>query len=252
VRTDYPISKILRKPELAGRMVAWSVELSEFRIRYESRGAIKAQSLAEFIIQLPTTTQLEEWTLHVDGLSNKKGSGVGIVLEGPENFQIEMALRLEFKTSNNQAEYEGLIAGLLLTKDMGVDNVICKSDSQLTVGHIQGEYQVRDPLLMKYYTKVLKIMQCFVKAEIKYIPREMNTKEDSLSKLASQQRQVQHNSVIQQTLNQPMVSLEECFNITIAKDDWIKAYVEVIKNQEQGIEVDPKMIKKNSQFCFNR
>jgi len=91
---------------------------------------------------------------------------------------------------------------------MEVDNVICKNDSQLTVGHIQGEYQVRDPLLMKYYAKVLKIMQCFVKAEIKYIPRELNSKTDSLSKLASQQRQVQHNSVIQQTLNQPTVSLE--------------------------------------------
>jgi len=83
VRTDYPISKNLRKPELAGRMVAWSVELSEFGIKYEPRGAIKAQSLANFIIQLPTITQLEVWTLHVDGSSNKKVSGVGIVLEEP-------------------------------------------------------------------------------------------------------------------------------------------------------------------------
>jgi len=110
VRTDYPISKILRKPELAGRMVAWSVELSEFGIKYEPRGAIKAQSLADFIIQLPTITQQEVWTLHVDGSSNKKGSGAGIVLEGPENFLIEITLRLEFKTSNNQAEYEALVA----------------------------------------------------------------------------------------------------------------------------------------------
>jgi len=55
---------------------------------------------------------------------NKKGSGAGIVLEGPENFQIEMSLRLEFKTSNNQAKYKALIAGLLLARDMGVDNVI--------------------------------------------------------------------------------------------------------------------------------
>jgi len=168
-------------------MVAWSVELSEFGIRYEPRRAIKAQSLVDFIIELPTTTQLKEWMLHVDGSSNKKESSVGIVLEGPENFQIEMALRLEFKTSNNQAEYEALIAGLFLARDMGVYNVICKSDSQLTVGHIQGEYQVRDPLLMKYYTKVLKIMIYFVKAEIKYIPRELNSKADSSSKLTSQQ-----------------------------------------------------------------
>ena len=82
---------------------------------------------------------------------------------------------------------------------------------------------------MKYYHRVLKIMQCFAKAEIKYIPREINSKADSLSKLASQQRQIQHNSVIQQTLNEPTVGLEECFNITTTKDDWIKAYVEVIK-----------------------
>jgi len=199
---------------------------------------------------MPTTTHQEEWTLHVDGSSNKKGSEAGIVLEGPENFQVEMALRLEFKTSNNQAEYEALIAGLFLAKDMGVDNIICKSDSQLSVGHIQGEYQVRDPLLMKYYYNVLNIMQCFSKAEIKYIPRELNSKADSLSKLASQQRQVQHNSVIQQTLNHPTVSLEECFNVTTTKDDCIKAYVEVIKSQEQGIEANSKMKKKVANFVL--
>ena len=95
-----------------------------FGIKYEPRGEIKAQSLANFIIQLPTITQQEVWTLHIDGSLNKKGSGAGIVLEGPENFQIEMSLRLEFKTSNNQAKYKALIAGLLLARDMGVDNVI--------------------------------------------------------------------------------------------------------------------------------
>jgi len=42
VRTDYPISKILRKTELTGGMVTWSMELSEFGIKYEPRGTIKA------------------------------------------------------------------------------------------------------------------------------------------------------------------------------------------------------------------
>jgi len=93
-------------------------------------------------------------------------------------------------------------------------------------------------------------MQCFSKAEIKYIPRELNSKADSLSKLASQQWQIQHNSVIQQTLNNPTVGLEECFNVTTTKDDWIKAYVEVIKNQEHGIEVDSKITKKTTSFVL--
>jgi len=96
-------------------MVAWSVELSEFGIKYEPRGTIRAQSLAYFIIQLSTTTfEQEAWILYVDGSSNKKGRRAGIVLEGPGHFQLEMALKFEFKTSNNQSVYEALIAELIL------------------------------------------------------------------------------------------------------------------------------------------
>ena len=78
----------MRKPELAGRMVTWSMELLEYGIKYELRGPIKAQSLADFIIQMSTTTQQEQWTLYVDGASSKKGSGARIILEGPDNFQV--------------------------------------------------------------------------------------------------------------------------------------------------------------------
>ncbi|MCI53531.1 hypothetical protein A2U01_0074778, partial [Trifolium medium] len=52
------------KPDLAGRMVTWSVELSEFDIIFEPRGAIKAHALADF--------------LSVDGSYNLKGSGAGV------------------------------------------------------------------------------------------------------------------------------------------------------------------------------
>jgi len=60
VRTDCPIAKVLRKPELPGRMVAWSIELSEFGIKYKPKGTIKAQSLANFIVELPPSSLEEE------------------------------------------------------------------------------------------------------------------------------------------------------------------------------------------------
>jgi len=67
VRIDYPIFKILSKPDLARRMIGWSVELSEFDIRYESRGAIKSQCLADFSAELtPLPTLSGGWTLYVD------------------------------------------------------------------------------------------------------------------------------------------------------------------------------------------
>lgn len=52
VNADLLIRKVLSKPDLVGRMVAWSVELSKYNIRYESQGPIKAQVLANFAAKL--------------------------------------------------------------------------------------------------------------------------------------------------------------------------------------------------------
>ena len=140
VMTDLPIQKVLQKPDVAGRMVRWAVELSEFDIQYEPRGSIKGQVYADFLAELsPGSTQQEvqvgsQWVLSVDGSSNQQGSGASMVLEGPNGLLIEQALRFAFKASNNQAEYEALIAGMLLAKEMGMRSLLVKSDSQLVHG----------------------------------------------------------------------------------------------------------------------
>ena len=125
VMMDLPIQKVLQKPDVAGRMVRWAVELSEFDIQYEPRGSIKGQVYVDFVAELspggaPQEVELgSQWMLSVDGSSNQQGSGAGIVLEGFNGLLIEQALRFAFKASNNQAEYEALIAGMLLAKEMG-------------------------------------------------------------------------------------------------------------------------------------
>jgi len=126
VMTDLPIRKVLQKSDVAGRMVRWAVELSEFDIQYEPRGPMKGQVFVDFVVGLSSvdTQRGEEasfkWMLSVDGSSNQQGSGAGVILEGPNGLLIEQALRFAFKASNNQAEYEALIAGMLLAKKMGV------------------------------------------------------------------------------------------------------------------------------------
>ena len=58
---DLPIQKVLQKPDVAGRMVRWAVELSEFDILYEPRGSIKGQVYADFLAELsPGSTQQKE------------------------------------------------------------------------------------------------------------------------------------------------------------------------------------------------
>ena len=51
VMTDQPIRKPMNKPEAAGRMVQWAIELSQFNIEYHPRTAIKAQALVDFIVE---------------------------------------------------------------------------------------------------------------------------------------------------------------------------------------------------------
>ena len=81
----------------------------------------------------------------MDGSSNQQGSGAGVILEGPNGVLIEQSLRFAFKASNNQAEYEALIAGMLLAREMGSRNLLAKSDSLLVTGQVTGEFQAKDP-----------------------------------------------------------------------------------------------------------
>ncbi|XP_068503982.1 uncharacterized protein [Phaseolus vulgaris] len=123
VMTDLSIRKVLQKPDVAGRMVRWAVELLEFDVQYEPRGPIKGQLYVDFVVELSSAATHQEgadfiWVLSIDGSFNQQGSGAGVILEGPNGLLIEQALRFAFKASNNQAEYETLITGMLLAKEM--------------------------------------------------------------------------------------------------------------------------------------
>jgi hypothetical protein len=169
VKTDYPIKQVLKKPDLAGRMVAWSIELSEFDITFLPRGSIKSQALADFVLEMtspPVEEDQQPWTLSVDGASNIKGSGAGVILEGPDGVLIEQSLRFAFRASNNQAEYEALIAGMKLAREMEVTDLRAKSDSQLVTNQVSGEYQTKDPQLIKYLEKVRNLASQFKRFEL--------------------------------------------------------------------------------------
>ncbi|XP_077250263.1 uncharacterized protein LOC143889792 [Tasmannia lanceolata] len=127
------------------------------------------------------------WTLHVDGSTSKTGRGAGVVLHGPDGFTAEYVLRLDFTASNNETEYEALLAELSLAAELGAGKLKVYSDSQLVVEQVNGAYEARGPRMKRYLQKVKEKLKRMGEVEILQVPRNMNNREDALSKMASEE-----------------------------------------------------------------
>ena len=73
-----------------------------------------SEKLDEGLIGVAFVQCPSPWELYVDGAANQRGSGVGLVLVSPERITIEKSLRLNFSATNNEAEYEALLMGMMM------------------------------------------------------------------------------------------------------------------------------------------
>ncbi|XP_074304266.1 uncharacterized protein LOC141638980 [Silene latifolia] len=190
----------MRKPELSGRMVKWSVHLSGYDLKFEPRTAIKSQALADFmsdfspilqeqadseILTLSEAKGEQVWEFHVCGASNTKGAGVGRVLKSPQGEQIIQAVRCEFKATNNEAELEALILGLQLALELQISRIEVYSDSKLIVNHVNNVYTARDPKMIAYLEVAKELKLRFASFHIQQIPRDQNVEADALATLGA-------------------------------------------------------------------
>ena len=76
----------------------------------------------------------------MDGASNAKGLGTRVVIVTPDGTVIKQSVRLNFNSSNNEAEYEAVLAGLNSAKTLGARNLIIHCDSLLIASQVNGEY----------------------------------------------------------------------------------------------------------------
>lgn len=111
----------------------WALEPSEFDISFVPRTSLKGQVMADFVTELTpsleTVDSKRQWTLYVDGSSNEKGCGASILLQSPEVMRFEYAIRFNFRTSNDEIEYEALLVGLRMAQGMDAACLLILSDS---------------------------------------------------------------------------------------------------------------------------
>ena len=110
---DDVVKYILLVPILCSRIGKWILALSEFDLRYESAKAVKGQIMADFVTQHCSSVgslEVAPWMLFIDGID--------IVLISPRGKKYEFSLPIVATSTNNQAEYQALVKGLELLREI--------------------------------------------------------------------------------------------------------------------------------------
>ena len=124
-----------------------------------------------------------EWLLMVDGAArgNPGHAGCGAVIFDEKGASVKELSRYLGRTTNNVAEYEGLLMGLDELIRLGCKRVLVQSDSQLLVRQLNGEYRVKDEKLKVLYQRVMTLLRQFDRYRILHVYREMNKIADRLA-----------------------------------------------------------------------
>ncbi|XP_061998892.1 uncharacterized protein LOC133716187 [Rosa rugosa] len=201
----------------------------------------KPKSLGRLPVSEPNTTSA--WTLHVDGSSNSKLSGAGVVLTDPEGNTYEYALQFKLKASNNAAEYEALIADIQLAKELGVTRLAIFSDSQLVVNQVGDDFQAKEPHLSHYQSLAKALLQrCLTNHTIALIPRAQNSKADVVARLATSPPNTNMGDLKLEILDKP--SIDKPFSeIFLTESErppsWMDQFIDYLS---KGIEPQDKTI----------
>ena len=206
ILTQLPLKAILRRVDYTGRISKWGTVLGAFDIKYMPRTSVKGQVpanlVAEFfeplLEEMATTQNMDEklvdtialqesllWKIYVDGAANQRGSGVRLVLVFPKQITIERSLRLDFSTTNNEAEYETFLEEMSMVQRIEGKAVKMFSDSRLVIAQVKGELEARDERMQGYLSQVRHLQSGFESFSLLHDPRSGNTHADSLSTLAT-------------------------------------------------------------------
>ncbi|GKA62917.1 reverse transcriptase domain-containing protein [Tanacetum coccineum] len=241
VITDQPIKQIISRPDVAGRLQKWSVMLGEHNITYRPRTSVKGQILADFLVEKPDDAPAdtsvkeipkEEWTLFTDGSSCTDGSGAGLILTSPKGTEFTYALRFQFTASNNEAEYEALIAGLRIAVQIEVRHIQANVDSKLMANQVLGAYVAKEENIVKYLEKTNSLVSDFDSFSISHVSQSKNKKADALSKIASTSFAYLSKKVLVEILNEKSINGKEVAVVVEEEEPtWMTPIVEYPRDE---------------------
>ena len=170
----------------------------------------------------------------MDDASNDTGSGAGMLLINPEGHKIHCSICFGFKASNNEADYETLIAGLRIARELQVCNVKMFNESQLVVNQVNDIYLARGEKMAAYLDKAKKQLSSFSAASIEVMQRSQNSNVDSLAKLALTRDADRVDAVFVEFLAEPSIQPQQGVMELTKEPSWMDPIVAYLKTGEQS------------------
>ncbi|XP_021980502.1 uncharacterized protein LOC110876645 [Helianthus annuus] len=241
----YYISRVLAGPEkryptLEKLVLALVQATRRLRIYFQGH---RVQVIVDFLAEIPdgetvkdpaiqdiseSSTAKQTWMLYTDGSSSGKGSGAGLMLISPDEIRLMYALRFDFECSNNEAEYETLLAGLRMAQSMGASRVDAYVDSLLVNNQVNETYEAKDESMARYLAKTKELIASFDSVTLNHVHRGKNQIADALSKLATSGMEKE---VKVETLQSPSIEPREVSAIIAEEPCW---YTPILKFLTKG------------------
>jgi ribonuclease HI len=185
--------------------------------------------------------------MYFDGALNLEGAGAGVLLISSQGEQLKYVLQIHFKASNNGAEYEALIHGLLIAMSLGIKRLLAFGDSKVVIEQVNKEWDCVKDTMDAYCAEICKLEGHFKGIEFQHVPQNNNVTVDVLSKLGSRQALVP-TGVFVQDLRKPSIKLLDPDNpeppsddqnsapprdvlMSEKEDDWRKPFIDFILDQ---------------------
>ncbi|XP_058217408.1 uncharacterized protein LOC131328483 [Rhododendron vialii] len=226
VLTEHPLKSLFRKADLSNRVFKWAVKLANFDICFEPRTAIKGQILADFIAELtPKDTDI---------LKTPTPQPITESTKAPIPWQLFQgdicSLSINFPATNNEAEYEALLVGLLSVVAMKVSDLVIFCDSQLIINQVLGDYEARDPRMSKYQATAAELITHFKNFKIEQINYEHNAHVDALAGLTSASKASEFRTINVGSIDHPSFdTTPEALNVELGPS-WMNEIVAFLKH----------------------
>ncbi len=138
---------------------------------------------------------MEEAKLYTDGGSrgNPGQAAYAYVICNMDGSVVEKSGKYMGITTNNQAEYQGLVAGLTRADELGVKSLQVYMDSELIIRQLNGQYKIKNALLLPFYSKSKELSGAFTSISFTHVPRALNQEADrEVNRLLDEASSVNH------------------------------------------------------------